>query len=105
MITSGVLPGSGGDELLSQSVVQRVMRQNFGKITPCVMSEYRRNASLTSVIIAFGIKGSGNVGSVAVNGKTSGPFHSCVARRMRRISFPKFDGSLTRASFSMSLKR
>ena len=50
------------------------------------------------------IGGSGQVSSVSVNGQSAGPFQSCVSGAMRKITFPKFDGSLTRASFSMSFK-
>jgi hypothetical protein len=101
----GDVTQAGGDALLSQAVVQKVMTKNFNRLTPCVYAELRRNSSLSSVLIEFGVKGDGSVSSVKVNGQSRGPFQSCVARKMRRIKFPSYDGSLTRASFSMSLQR
>ncbi|MCB9557677.1 MAG: protein kinase [Deltaproteobacteria bacterium] len=96
---------AGGDELLSQSAVEKVMQSNFSKLTGCVQSEWRRNRALDTVEIVFGIAGTGNVKSVKVNDKNSGPFHGCIAKRMATIGFPKFDGTLTWARFSMRLKR
>lgn len=95
----------GGDALLSQMVIQQTMSKpaNFNKLTPCVQQQWRRQPSLRKVNIAFGIKGSGEVSYTKVNGQSSGPFHSCVSRKMRSIRFPKYDGAMTRASFTMSL--
>jgi hypothetical protein len=94
----------GGDSLLSQSVVQNVMQTNFNKLAPCVYEEVRRSPSTHAINIDFSIRGSGTVSSIAVNGKSSGPLYSCISSRMQRIKFPSFDGSLTRASFSLTLK-
>jgi serine/threonine-protein kinase len=94
----------GGDALLNQSAIQRVMSDKYKVLVPCVLQEKRRNAGLSAVELLFAIRGSGQVASVSVNGQSAGPFQSCVAGAMRRITFPKFDGSLTRASFSMSFK-
>ncbi len=94
----------GGDALLSQKVVQGVMAQNFNKLRLCVLQEVQRNSSLRQVLINFGVRGTGAVSSVEVNGKTSGPFHACIDRKMQTIKFPAYDGQLTRASFSMNLK-
>ena len=95
---------AGGDALLSQMVVERVMKQNMKKLVGCVYAELRRNPSTKSVDIDFSVKGSGDVSYVKVNGQTSGPLFNCTRGRMLRIKFPKYDGTLTRASFSMSLK-
>ncbi|MCC6749560.1 MAG: serine/threonine protein kinase [Deltaproteobacteria bacterium] len=94
----------GGDELLSQKVVQQVMQANLARLTPCVLQEARRDGSLRRVEIDFGVKGTGKVSSVKVNGQSASPFQVCVAGRMKAIQFPTFDGQLTRASFSMNLK-
>jgi len=94
----------GGDALLTTSAVQRVMQSNFNKLTPCIYEELRRTPSLRQVNIDFGIRGSGKVDRVVVNSQQGGPFVGCILTRMQRIQFPKFDGTLTRASFSMSLK-
>jgi len=94
----------GGDALLSQSVVRKVMADNFSKLKGCVMQAARRDPSLRQVVIDFGVRGSGSVSSVKVNGKPSGPFASCIFARMKSIRFPAFDGQLTRAIFSMNLQ-
>ena len=94
----------GGDDLLSQKVVQSVMAQNFGKLKGCVVQEARRNSSLRQGLIEFGVRGTGRVASVKVNGKSAGPFQACVNGKMQGIKFPSFDGQLTRASFSMNLQ-
>jgi hypothetical protein len=96
---------AGGDALLSQRTIQSVMAKpkNFNRLTPCVQKQWRRQPSLRKVLIAFGVKGSGDVSYTKVNGKGSGPFQACIARKMRKIRFPKYDGTLTRASFTMTL--
>ncbi|MBW2734747.1 MAG: protein kinase [Deltaproteobacteria bacterium] len=94
---------SGGDALLSQGKIQRTMARGVNKLTRCVQNEYRRNRTLRKVTIAFGVKGSGDVSYSKVNGQTSGPFHRCISRKMRLIKFPKYDGGLTHASFTMTL--
>ena len=94
----------GGDALLSQKVVQNVMAQNFNRLKMCVVNEARRNPSLRQVVIEFGVRGTGRVSSVKVNGKRTGPFQGCIFKRMQGIKFPSFDGQLTRAVFSMNLQ-
>jgi serine/threonine-protein kinase len=94
----------GGDGLLSESVVQRVMQTNFRKLVPCVYEELRRNPGMRQINIDFGVRGSGMVSSATVNGQAGGPFVGCILAKMQHIAFPKFDGTLTRASFSMTLK-
>ena len=94
----------GGDERLTQPVIQRVMQKNFRKLIPCFLAARRADSSLREVNIDFGIKGSGRVNSAKVNGKGGGGLQSCILSRMKTIKFPSFDGALTPASFSMSLK-
>ena len=94
----------GGDEILSQHVVQEVMQKNFDRLKTCVFGEIRRDPSMKRVSINFAVKGSGFVSFVQVNDQGSGPFHACVLQRMQSIKFPSFDGALTRASFSMTIR-
>ena len=94
----------GGDARLSEDVVQRVMQQNFRKLVPCVYGELKRSGNVKRVDIDFGIRGTGRVASSKVNGMTSGPFHACISGKMKLIKFPEFAGSLTPASFYMTLK-
>jgi serine/threonine protein kinase len=94
----------GGDETLDQAVVQRVMTQNFRVLVGCIGEERRRNPSLRTVDMDFVIKGSGNVSAVKVNGSTSSPLAGCMFGKMQSVSFPKFNGAKTHASFSLALK-
>ena len=94
----------GGDERLAQSVVERVMQKNFRKLVPCFHAALRANPSLREVNIDFNIKGSGNVSFAKVNGKSSGALQICILGKMKSVKFPSFDGAMTPASFSLSLK-
>jgi hypothetical protein len=94
----------GGDETLSPDQIQKVMRQNFGSLTPCVLEEKRRDAALKEVQIEFLVKGTGKVAAVRTNGQRSGPLADCMVGKMKAIQFPTFNGSQTRAGFSMSLR-
>jgi hypothetical protein len=96
--------GGGGDETLDQSVVQRVMTQNFKVLVGCISEERRRNPGLRSIDMDFIITGSGNVSGVKVNGQTGTPVASCMYGKMQTVAFPKFNGSKTHASFSLALK-
>jgi hypothetical protein len=53
--------------------------------------------------VDFVIRGTGKVSAVKVNGQKSGSFAQCVLGRMP--TFPKFNGSKTIASWSMSVRR
>ena len=94
----------GGDEQLSPQVIQKVMTQNFGTLTSCVLEEKRRDASLKEVQIEFLVKGTGKVAAVRTNGQRSGPLADCMTAKMKGIGFPSFNGPQTRAGFSMSLR-
>jgi len=96
--------GGGGDETLDQSVVQRVMTQNFKVLLGCIGEERKRNASLKNIEMDFIIKGTGAVGGVKVNGATGTPLANCMYAKMQSVAFPKFNGSKTHASFSLNLK-
>jgi eukaryotic-like serine/threonine-protein kinase len=102
--TLGDASEGGGDETLDGATVQRVMSQNFKVLVGCVREERSRNPSLHTVDMDFIIKGSGSVSGVKVNGQTSGPFAACMYGKMQSVTFPKFNGSKTHASFSLNLK-
>jgi hypothetical protein len=100
----GDASGDGGDETLDQTVVQRVMTQNFRVLVGCIAEERRRNSSLHNVDMDFIIKGTGNVSAVKVNGQTGTQLANCMFGKMQTIMFPKFNGNKTHASFSLNLK-
>jgi len=94
----------GSDETLDQSVVQNVMKNNFKVLVGCILEEKRRNGSLHNVDMDFIIKGTGNVSAVKVNGATESAFAHCMLGKMQTVTFPKFNGTKTHASFSLSMK-
>jgi hypothetical protein len=100
----GDASGDGGDETLDQAVVQRVMTQNFRVLVGCISEERRRNPGLHSVDMDFIIKGTGAVSAVKVNGQTGSVLAGCMYGKMQSVTFPKFNGSKTHASFSLALK-
>jgi hypothetical protein len=100
----GDASSEGGDETLDQGVVQRVMSQNFKVLVGCIQEERRRNPGLHNVDMDFIIKGTGLVSAVKVNGQTGTPVAGCMYGKMQSVTFPKFNGQKTHASFSLALK-
>jgi hypothetical protein len=98
-----VSQGGGGDDILSESVVQNTMMANYRKLVPCVMTERKHNPALHDVDMDIAIAGTGKVRAVRVNGQSGGAFASCILGRMQTFSFPAFNGKKTLASWSMSL--
>jgi hypothetical protein len=99
-----VTKGGGGDETLDDKVIQRVMMGSYRSLVPCIMQEKHKNAGLSDVSIDFVVRGSGKVSAVKVNGQHAGAFPACVLGRMQSFNFPKFNGSKTIASWSMSMR-
>ncbi|MDX2020812.1 MAG: protein kinase [Deltaproteobacteria bacterium] len=99
MVIGDVSKG-GGDAVLNDDVIQRVMMGNYRKLVPCIMSA----KGVSAIDLEFVIRGSGEVSAVKVNGERNGALPSCVLSRMKSFGFPKFDGSKTVASWSMSLR-
>jgi hypothetical protein len=99
-----VTAASGGDETLDDGVIQRVMMGNYRSLIPCLMAEKHKNPGLTEMSIDFVVRGTGKVSAVKVNGQRGGGFPSCVLGRMQSFNFPKFHGSKTIASWSMSVR-
>lgn len=100
----GDASSEGGDEVLDPATVQRVMTQNYKVLTGCIMEEKRRNPSLSTVEMDFIVRGAGNVSAVKVNGSQTGALPECLHAKMQTVTFPKFNGSKTHASFTMNLR-
>jgi hypothetical protein len=90
----------GGDAILAPGIVRYVMQGHFRDLVPCAVAAGRRG----EVTIDFGIRGDGQVGPVAVNGRARGSLQACIRGQMMSIRFPAFDGELTRARFSMTVQ-
>jgi eukaryotic-like serine/threonine-protein kinase len=92
---------SAGDETLDDGVIEETMMHHYRGLVPCLMSERKHNPGLSEMSLEFVVRGSGKVSAVKVNGQKGG-FASCVLSRMP--TFPKFNGSKTIASWSMSMR-
>jgi serine/threonine-protein kinase len=90
--------GSGGDETLDDQVIEEVMSKHFRGLVPCLM-----HSGAPEMSVDFVIRGTGKVSAVKVNNQKTGSFQQCVLQRMPM--FPKFNGSKTIASWSMSIRR
>ena len=100
----GDVSSGGTDEILSDQTVQSVMMANYRKLVPCIIEEKRHSPGLSEMDLEFVVLGAGKVSAVKVNGQRNGSFPSCVLQRMQSFSFPKFAGSKTIASWSMSMR-
>jgi serine/threonine protein kinase len=90
----------GGGETLRPDQIQGVMNKNLNKLGRCVSVQ----PGTRKVDILFGVAGSsGKVTFLQVNRKKGGALWKCVAKKMQAVQFPKFNGGLTRASFSMTV--
>ncbi|HEY4393293.1 MAG TPA: protein kinase [Polyangia bacterium] len=92
---------AGGDETLDDGVIEETMLHHYRGLVPCLMAERKHNPGLTEMSLDFVVRGTGKVSAVKVNGQ-KGAFASCVLGRMP--TFPKFNGSKTIASWSMSMR-
>jgi hypothetical protein len=100
----GDVTKGGGDEILSDGVIQKVMMTHYRKLVPCLMEERRRSPSMAEMDLEFVVLGSGKVSAVKVNGQQKGTFPSCVLARMQSFGFPSYNGRRTIASWSMALR-
>jgi hypothetical protein len=99
-----VTKAGGGEDILDDGVIQKVMMGNYRSLVPCVLQERHRTPGLSDMSIDFVVRGTGKVSAVKVNGQRGGAFPSCVLSRMQNFGFPKFNGSKTIASWSMSMR-
>jgi hypothetical protein len=88
-----------GDQTLEDDQIQNTMMANYRRLIPCIAHA----PGMSNLAIDFVVRGTGKVSAVKVNGQKSGALPGCVLSRMQTFSFPKFDGSKTIASWSMSL--
>jgi len=92
---------SAGDETLDDGAIEETMMHHYRSLVPCLMAERKHNPGLSEMSLEFVVRGTGKVSAVKVNGQR-GSFASCVMSRMP--TFPKFNGSKTIASWSMSMR-
>jgi hypothetical protein len=91
---------------LAPEVIQRIVRQNFGRFRMCYENGLKTNPSLTGrVAVRFVIARDGSVASVA-NGGSDLPDSgvvSCVVRSFGGLSFPQPEGGIVTVVYPLTL--
>jgi hypothetical protein len=90
---------------LPPEVIQRIVRQNFGRFRACYESALRTNPNLEGrVAVSFVIGSDGVVGSASNAGSSlpdSGVVN-CVVKGFYGLSFPQPDGGVVRVSYPIT---
>ncbi len=98
VVEEGTVPHCDGMEVtgrLPPEVVQRIVRQNFGRFRACYEDGLVRNPSLAGRIdVKFVIDGAGAVASAAARGFADESVSRCVARAYEAMSFPQPEGGI-----------
>jgi pSer/pThr/pTyr-binding forkhead associated (FHA) protein len=87
---------------LPPEVIQRIVRQNFGRFRLCYENGLRNNPNLTGrVAVRFVIGRDGSVGSVANGGSDlpDGGVVSCVVSAFYGLSFPQPEGGIVTVTY------
>jgi len=95
----GDVSQGGGDAILDEGTIDRVMRANYRKIVPCVMG-----GGVRTVELDFVVQPTGRVKAVQFNGQRSGAIPVCILNQMQSFGFPQYKGKNTIASWSMSFR-
>ncbi len=90
---------------LPADVIQRIVRQNFGRFRFCYENALRTNPEMSGrVVINFVIGRDGSVGSASASAQGVSPeVASCVARGAVGMSFPAPEGGIVRVSYPLIL--
>jgi hypothetical protein len=92
---------------LPPEVIQRVVRDNFGRFRSCYMNGLRDNPSLEGrVVTRFTVDRQGTVSS-AQDGGSSLPnpgVVSCVVKAFYGLSFPEHDGGIVKVVYPLALQ-
>ena len=99
-----VTKGGGGDETLDDDVIQKVMMGNYRSLVPCIMQERHKTRAIGHAHRLRRPRHRQGVGRQGQRPARGGPFAGCVLGRMQSFGFPKFNGSKTIASWSMSMR-
>jgi hypothetical protein len=90
---------------LPPEVVQRIVRQNFGRFRLCYENGLRTNPNLQGrVVVRFVIDRDGSVSNVGGGGDLpDGGVVSCVSRAFYGLSFPQPEGGIVTVSYPIML--
>jgi len=95
----GDVSKEGGDAILDEGTIDKVMRANYRKLVPCVMQSGARTVELD-----FVVQPTGRIKAVQFNGQRSGGVPVCILNQMQSFGFPQYKGKNTIASWSMSFR-
>jgi len=86
---------------LPPEVIQRIVRQNFGRFRLCYENGLRNNPNLQGrVVVRFVIGRDGRVSNVGGGGDLpDGGVTSCVTRAFYGLSFPQPEGGIVTVSY------
>ena len=95
----GDVTKDGGDAILDEGTIDRVMRANYRKIVPCAMQSGARTVELE-----FVVQPTGQISALQFNGQRSGGVAKCIKDQMQSFGWPQYKGKKTIASWSMSFR-
>jgi hypothetical protein len=95
----GDVTKEGGDAILDEGTVDKVMRANYRKLVPCAIA-----AGIRTIELDFVIQPTGRVKAVRVNGQGKGAMPVCILSQMQSFGFPAYKGKNTIAGWSMSFR-
>ena len=95
----GDVSQGGGDAILDEGTIDRVMHANYRRLVPCIMGR-----GVPMIEVDFVVQPTGRVKAVRVNGQSKGPLPMCILNQMQAFGFPAYKGKNTIASWSMSIR-
>ncbi len=98
MMEYGDVSKEGGDAILDEGIIDKVMRANYRKLVPCAMQ-----AGVRTVELDFVVQPTGRIKAVQLNGRRDGAA-VCIMNQMQAFGFPQYKGKNTIASWSMSFR-
>jgi len=95
----GDVSQGGGDAILDEGVIDKVMHANYRRLVPCIMGK-----GVSTISVDFVVQPTGRVKAVRVNDQSKGPLPMCILNQMQSFGFPSYKGKNTIASWSMSIR-
>ncbi len=90
---------------LPPEVIQRIVRQNFGRLRACYERELAIKPTLGGrMTVGFTVARDGSVGQAAITSDSTGSttLGGCVVRTIRALSFPVPEGGIVRVSYPIT---
>jgi serine/threonine protein kinase len=95
----GDVSQGGGDAILDEGTIDKVMHANYRRLVPCIMGK-----GVPTIEVDFVVQPTGRVKAVRVNGQGKGPLPMCILNQMQAFGFPAYKGKNTIANWSMSIR-